>query len=321
MAASRLPIHDRMAELAEPVRSRVLAVLEAEELTVGELASALQLPQSTVSRHLQILAAQGWIVPRTEGTSRWYRQNLNLNAEMRSLWLLVRESFVGTAGALQDRARVEAVLAARRNTSHTFFEAAADNWDALRAELFGVRADLQAVLALLDTSIVVGDLGCGTGQLSWALAPHVGYVHAIDESPAMLAAANARLASFSNVHVNRGSLEHLPLDYAALDVAVLSLVLHHVVDPVLALREVHRVLRPAGKILIADMRPHDNVLYRDTMGHKWLGFSEAQLTQWLLEAGFVSPRYVALPVDSAASGPALFSCTATVMPKPLMIVA
>lgn len=317
----RLPIHDRLAELADPTRSRLLAALDRFELAVGELATALQLPQSTVSRHLRILADQGWIAARAEGASRWYRRHPQLDAGMEALWVLVREAFAATPAALQDAARVEAVRAARPTVTQSFFATASAEWDGLRAELFGGRADLLASLALLDPSLVVGDLGCGTGALSAALAPHVSIVHAIDASPAMLAAAVDRTAGTGNVRVAEGTLEDLPLADHVLDVAVLMLVLHHLPDPLAALREVHRVLRPGGRVLVVDMRPHTQEHYRDTMGHVWLGFSPETLTGWLATAGFVSVRYVPLPVDPLATGPALFTCIATMLPAPLLVMS
>ncbi|HEY0930969.1 MAG TPA: metalloregulator ArsR/SmtB family transcription factor [Gemmatimonas sp.] len=321
MTTPRLSIHDRMVELADPTRSRLLAAIERQELTVGELAAALQLPQSTVSRHLKILADQGWLASRAEGASRWYRRHPQLDPAMLALWSLVREAFACTPAALQDAARVDAVLAARRTVTQSFFATASAEWDDLRAQLFGARADLLALLALLDPTLVVGDLGCGTGALSAALAPHVREVHAIDASPAMLAAAAARLAPFAHVTVTEGAIEALPLDDHALDVAVLMLVLHHVADPLRALREVHRVLRPAGRVLLVDMQPHAHERYRDTMGHVWLGFPADTLTGWLHEAGFVDVRVTPLPLDAAASGPALFACTATALPKPAQVIA
>ena len=310
-----------MVELADTTRCRLLAALERQELTVGELALALQLPQSTVSRHLKILADQAWVASRAEGASRWYRRNPLLDADMLGLWELVGGAMADTAAALQDAARVEAVIASRRTVTQTFFATASAEWDALRTDMFGARADLAAAFALLSPDLIVGDLGCGTGALAAALAPHVQHVHAIDASPAMLEGARARLAGVSNVTVAEGALEALPLYGGVLDVAALMLVLHHVSDPVRALREVHRVLRPGGRLMVTDMRPHTQERYREQMGHVWLGFSETTLHEWLHEAGFSLPRYVPLPVDPHASGPALFSCTAVAVPRPVMVLS
>ena len=91
---------------------------------------------------------------------------------------------------------------------------------------------------------------------------------------------------------------------------MLSLVLHFVVDPALVLAEAARVLRPGGRLLIVDMLPHEREDYRATMGHLWLGFSDDQLASWLADAGFASPRVVALAPDPQAKGPSLFTARA-----------
>ncbi len=187
--------------------------------------------------------------------------------------------------------------------------------------MFGARADLSAALALLDADLVIGDLGCGTGSLAAALAPHVAHVHAIDASPAMLAAASSRLSTCSNVTLSEGTLEALPLGDESLDAAVLMLVLHHVADPLRALREVRRVLRTDGRLLIADMRPHMNERYREQMGHVWLGFEQSELSSWLHDAGFAAVRYVPLPVDADATGPSLFSATAVAAPMATVVAS
>ncbi len=310
MTSPRLAIHDRLAELADATRCRLLLALERQELTVGELCSALQLPQSTVSRHLRILSDEGWVSSRADGASRWYRRSMSLDAESQALWALVRTPMAATAAAAQDVARVDAVLSGRRARSEAFFATASAEWDATRTTLFGARADLSAAFALLDPSLVVGDLGCGTGALTAALAPHVAHVHSVDGSPAMLAAARARLSGAGNVTLTEGALESLPLPDASLDVAVLLLVLHHVADPARVLAEAHRVLRPDGKLLIADMRAHAHEEYRQQMGHVSLGFDADALSTWLDAAGFSGVRYAPLPVDPDATGPALFTATA-----------
>ena len=311
MTAPKLSIHGRLTELADATRCRLLLALEAHELTVGELCTALALPQSTVSRHLRILSDEAWVESRAEGATRWYRMAPALDHEARALWALVREPVLTTLAAQQDHARVESVLTARRSRSEAFISSAAAEWDARVASLFGARADLGAALALLDPSLVVGDLGCGTGSLSLSLSRHVAHVHAIDGSPAMLDAARQRLQGQSNISVSHGSLEALPLGDASLDVAVLMLVLHHVAEPSRVLKEARRVLRAGGRLLIADMCAHEREEYRTQMGHVWLGFDERSLRGWLSKAGFRAMRYVALPVDPAAVGPPLFTLVAS----------
>ncbi len=310
MTSLKLTIHERLTELADATRCRLLLALEPQELTVGELCSALQLPQSTVSRHLKILADERWVTSRADGASRWYGVSPLLAEEAASLWALVRAPMYDTPAVRQDVARVDAVLAARRTRSEAFFADVSDEWDILRTSMFGARADLLAAFALCEPSWQVADLGCGTGALSAALAPHVAHVHAVDTSTAMLSAARARLQSFDNVTIHDSTLERLPFADASLDVAVMMFVLHHVADPARALRETRRVLRPNGRLLIADMRAHTRAEYQQQMGHVWLGFDEPTLRTWVGQAGFDAVRYTALPVDTTATGPAMFSAIA-----------
>lgn len=314
MTQPRLSIHERLAELADATRCRLLLAVERQELTVGELCQTLQLPQSTVSRHLKILADEAWVTSRADGASRWYRLSPSLDDEASALWALVRTPLRDTPSAVQDVARLESVLAARRSRSEAFFATASAEWDALRTSLFGARADVAATLALLDPSWIVGDLGCGTGALAAAFAPHVSAVHAVDASAAMIAAAQARLDRFAHVTVHKGTVEALPLEDHTLDVAVMSLVLHHVADPMRALCEVARVLRPGGRLLITDMRAHTRTEYQQQMGHVWLGFDAPTLERWLTDAGFTRMRYTPLPVDPEAEGPALFTAVSITSP-------
>ena len=161
---------------------------------------------------------------------------------------------------------------------------------------------LAALAALADSDWVVGDLGCGTGQVSAALAPFVGRVIAVDSSAAMLQAAKRRLAGFDNIDLRRGELEALPIDDDRLDVAAMMLVLHHVPEPEKALAEVARVLKPGGRIIIGDMLPHDRESYRQQMGHVWLGFSDEHISRMLTEAGFGRIRIVPLHAGPARQG-------------------
>jgi len=252
------------------------------------------------------------VISRRDGTSRFYTMPLDdLDSGASRLWPLIREQVAGTATAGQDEQRLRGVLARRRARSQEFFANAAAGWDRLRGDLFGDTFYLWALLGLIDPALTAGDLGCGTGQLSETLAPHVHRVVAVDASTEMLTAARARLAEFPNVDVRQGELEALPLQTGELDAALLSLVLHYSPDPARALAEVARVLRPGGRALVVDMLPHDREEYQQQMGHVWLGFSEKHISRFLTGAGFGTVRVRTLPVDSDAKGPALFAAIAT----------
>src|SRR6266850_2405016 len=159
-------ILDHLAALADTTRSRILLLLDRHELTVSELCGIVQLPQSTVSRHLKALADGGWIAARSEGTSRLYTMTRDeLDPSARRLWLLVREQVGPTPAAGQDQRRLRAALAQRRSKSQEFFSSSTGQWDRVRDELFGDRFHLAALAALADPEWVIGDLGCGTGRV------------------------------------------------------------------------------------------------------------------------------------------------------------
>src|SRR5688572_5842582 len=311
MAVARPPaILDHLSALADTTRSRILLLLDRHELTVSELCGIMQLPQSTVSRHLKALADSGWISARAEGTSNVYAMTRDVDGSARRLWALVREQVGPTPAALNDQRRAQTVLAERRTKSQEFFSSSAGQWDRLRDELFGERFHLAALPAFADSEWTVGDLGCGTGQLTAALAPFVRHVIAVDASAAMLQAAKKRLHGFENVELRRGDLESLPIDDARLDAATLALVLHHLPEPDRALAEVARVLKPRGRLLIVDMLPHDRESYRQQMGHVWLGFSDEHVRRILDESGFADVRIILLSPDPKSKGPGLFVATA-----------
>jgi ArsR family transcriptional regulator len=304
-------ILEHMTALSDPTRCRMLLLLEKHELTVSELCAILQMPQSSVSRHLKTLSDDAWVTSRRDGTSRFYSMPVDdLDTGARRLWPLIREQVATTSAAGQDDRRLRGVLARRRAKSQEFFASAAGEWDRLRSDLFGDQFFLWALLGLIDPAIVVGDLGCGTGQLTEIVAPYVKRVIAVDGSPDMLEAARVRVGVAANVDIRKGELENLPIDAGELDAAMLSLVLHYSPAPARALTDVARVLRPGGRVLVVDMLPHDRQEYQQQMGHVWLGFSDKQITRFLTGAGFRDVRVRPLPADPEAKGPALFAAVA-----------
>jgi ArsR family transcriptional regulator len=309
-------ILDRLTSLADTTRSRLLLLLDRHELSVSELCAITQLPQSTVSRHLKALGDSGWISVRAEGTSNVYTMMRDeLEGPARRLWLLVREEVGATRAAVEDQRRLQSALAARRSKSQEFFSSAADQWDRMRDELFGDRFHLAALAAFASPDWVVGDLGCGTGQVAAALAPFVSRVIGVDGSAAMLQAAQKRLKTLANVELRRGDLEALPIDDEQLDAAVMMLVLHHVAEPGRALQEAVRALKQQGRFVVVDMLPHDREAYRQQMGHVWLGFPEDQTRRILSDAGLSEIHVGALPPDARAKGPGLFVATGRKPPR------
>ena len=300
-----------MSALGDLARGRLLLLLERGEFTVSELVQVSQLPQSTVSRHLKILADDGWVTSRASGTSRFYRMAASLDPAAQELWGLVRPDVAAAGLAEVDDERARAVLHERRGRSREFFSGVALRWDSVREELFGSDSEMFPFFGLLDPTATLGDLGAGTGHFAALAAPFVGRVIAVDASEEMLEAARDRLEDASNVDLRCGNLEDLPIADGELDVAVLLLVLHYVVEPQAVLEEVGRTLKPGGRVVIVDMRRHSREGYQEEMGHVWPGFDEADLARWHRDAGLADFAYRPLPARPEASGPLLFVTSAT----------
>ena len=299
-------LQQHLSTLAEPVRVRLLAVLEDQELGVGELTGILQLPQSTVSRHLKALQTTGWIKRRAEGTSSWYRMDPTVGELALEVWAVVLRDHASTRGYDEDRARVAAALAARRMDSRTFFGQMHDQWDRLRAELFGSDFALPTLLSFLPRDLVIADLGCGTGEaLAW-LAPVVDRVIGVDLEQRMLEAAAVRTREFPNVELRHGGFDTLPLADQEVDAVLVMLVLHHVPDLSQAFHEIRRVLKPGGSAVVLDMQAHDRESYTVTMGHAHLGFDIDPLAALAREAGLQTASHRTLPPSTSANGPPLF---------------
>ena len=299
-----------MESLADPTRLRLLRLLERHELGVVELCDVLQLPQSTVSRHLKVLSDQDWTRSRRQGTTNLYRTILDeLDPTARKLWILAREQTGEWVTTQQDESRLLRHLRDKQKDSQAFFAGAAGQWDKLRGELYGSRFTTAAMLSLLPGDFIVADLGCGTGPLTAELAGHVKQVIAVDNSPAMLKAAQKRLEGFENIDLRRGDLEALPIDDGTCDAAMMVLVLTYVASPQTAVREMARILKPGGKVVLVDLLPHDREDFRRQMEQRHGGFEVEGMKQIMETAGFVNVMCESLPPEANVKGPALFLAT------------
>lgn len=300
-----------MASLSDPTRLRLLRLLEGRELGVVDLCDILQLPQSTVSRHLKILNDQQFVRSTRRGTTHLYRMALDeLEPATRRLWLLAREQTDAWATVRQDELRLNRRLREKQDSAQAFFAGAATQWDKLRREMYGDAFMRSAMLALVPPHYTVADLGCGTGQLAAELAGYVRRVIGVDNSAAMLKAAQKRVDDLSNVELLRGELTAIPMADGVCDAALLVLVLTYVADPAAVLKEVGRVLKPAGRVIIVDLLPHDRDDFRRQMNQTSAGIASESLNTWLASAGLTTNNTRPLPPEPDAKGPALFLAVA-----------
>jgi len=301
----------RTEALADATRLRALRLLERHELGVNDLMEILQLPQSSVSRHLKILGDRGFVSARSDGPSNLYSMRPNeLPADARRLWQAMRESCSAWPAARQDELRLARRLGERHRTSQAYFARSAGHWDRLRRELYGAVFGDAALRGLLPRRWVIADLACGAGSVAAALAPHVARVVAVDRSAAMLRVAKQRLSAEANVELKHGELEDLPIESASCDAALLLLGLAYVQDPAAALAESARILKPGGRLALVDLLRHDREGFRRQTGQQRLGFDPEELRDLLTSAGFACDHCAPLAPEPGAKGPALLMAAA-----------
>lgn len=301
-------LHKTLKTLADPTRVRLLALLDQEELAVQELTRILDLAQSTVSRHLGVLREAGLVQDRREGTRIYYRASKGPRRELEEIWRLVESELRTDPIAARDRAALQSVLRARAVRTRRWFEAVGPEWDGLRRVFHDDTQRARAIARLVPRGLRVADIGTGTGILAQELAAAGLRVVAIDISERMLRAARRHAAGV--VELVQAEAESLPLADAVLDAAFAHMVLHSVASPAEAIREMARVVRAGGKVVMVDFVRHDREWMKERTGAQWLGFEPAQVRGWLLAAGLDRPT-IEVHEDAEADLPATFIASAT----------
>jgi ArsR family transcriptional regulator len=273
--------------LADPTRVRVLALLEREELAVQELMEVLGMAQSRVSRHLAILREAGLLRDRRDGTYVFYRFDPPEAGPWREAWELVRHGIEGDSTHGRDLAALAQVMRARAARTRSFFDAVGPEWDSLRQVFNDDILRARAITRLVDPRLRVADIGTGTGILAAELARLGLSVVAIDHSERMLEAARAKLAAAGapQVELRRGEASALPLRDGEVQAAFAHMVLHYLPKPSEAIREMARVVSPAGRVVVVDFVRHEHEWMRQELGVTWLGFDLAEVEGWFAAAG------------------------------------
>ena len=96
----------------------------------------------------------------------------------------------------------------------------------------------------------------------------------------------AKKNGFSNLQYQLGELEAIPLADESFDLALMSQALHHAKQPLVALKEAYRILKPGARLIIIDLLEHQFEQARELYADVWLGFSENKLYQMLQDVGF-----------------------------------
>ncbi len=279
--------------LGDEARLRLLRVLDQDRFNVKELTGILGLAQSGVSRHLGLLKEAGLVAEERDGSYTFYRLAPAVRDEKKgALWPVLQAQFrdaAGSAALKADEARLQEVLRLRREN---FEHVSPDTRDGRQLVPGRSWAAWSRAMSLLLPPLDVADLGCGEGYLTVETARWARRVVAVDRSTGVLDRAKALAARkrLTNITWKKGELEKLPIDDGTMDVALLSQALHHAGEPAAALAEAARILKPGGRLLILDLRRHDETWVREKLGDQWFGFSDDHLTGLLTRAGFKEIR-------------------------------
>jgi SAM-dependent methyltransferase len=276
--------------LGDDARLRILRLLDAERLNVTELTSILGIAQSGVSRHLGLLKDAGLVEERRDGGFTFFRLAPSLTSGQNGfgpVWPLLRAQFDAASATVEGRADVARLEEVRRVRKENFDEHGAD---AERRQIVPGRswAAWARALGHLLPELEVADLGCGDGYLAIEAARFAKRVIAVDRSEAALARAKQlarRHAADARIVWKRGEIENLPLKDASVDLALLSQALHHAESPATAVAEAVRIVRPGGRVLVLELRTHEETWVRERLGDRWLGFDDRELTRLLKHAG------------------------------------
>jgi SAM-dependent methyltransferase len=299
-------IEPTLRALADPTRLRIMRLLAAMELAVGELAQVLGQSQPRVSRHIRILCDAGLAERRKEGSWVFLRSAIGegrappLGAAAASILAVAeRDDAQFAARCAEDRRHLAAIRAAREASAAAYFARHAAEWDTLRG-LHSPDGPVEAALAGALNGETLGallDVGTGTGRMAELFAPRARQVTALDMSPEMLRIARSRLQHLpaEQISLVQGDFAALPFAEASFDTVLFHQVLHYAQDPGAVLGEAARVTRPGGRIAVVDFAAHDREELRVSHAHARLGFSDEQMLAFLSEAGFTPAAPLALP--------------------------
>lgn len=276
--------------VADPSRTRIVMLLEHEELSVAELQEILGMGQSTLSTHLSQLKHAGIVEDRRTGKNILYRLKEHGDGDDQALEKLMgvlRQAAEQLPDSEQDMDALRLIRQKRRDRVRAYFDQLAGKFG--RQYVPGRSwKGLAETLLLLMPPLVIADLGAGEGTVAQLLARRAKEVIAVDDSAKMVEYGSelARKHGVCNLHYRKGDLEALPIKDQAVDVAFFSQSLHHAQHPECALLEAFRILKPGGRIIVLDLVKHHCEEAREMYADLWLGFTEVEVQRLLRKAGF-----------------------------------
>lgn len=292
MNTARQPLDETVRALraaGERSRLRALALLTQGELGVGELAVALEQSQPRVSRHMKVLTEAGLAERAPEGAWVFYRLAQERSPGRVLVDALLARLDPGDRALQGDRARLAGVRASRAEAAGAYFARNAEDWDRLRA-LHLPEADVEAAMreaAGPGPFDLMVDVGAGSGRMIAVMADRVRRAEGFDTSRQMLAIARAALEALppGKAAVRLGDVYDPPYPPGLADLVTVHQVLHFLPDPGRAVQEAAALLKPGGRLVIADFAPHGLEFLRETHAHRRLGFADGEIEAWCALAG------------------------------------
>ena len=284
--------------LGDETRLRMLHVLDNEEVAAKDLEEILNLGQSRVSSQLAVIRESLVMKERREGRTVFLALD-DADTETASVMELLRPRFAASRLCRLDLENLQR-LAERRRADGSGYSDPAEG-DLGRRYLPGRTWEgfARALLTLIPRQRVA-DIGVGDGDMTRLLARFSERLYAIDPSEAVLARLARKAEGREGIETRQGEIERIPLDDGSVDLVVASQVLHLAADPAAAIVECARVLATGGRLLILDLKSHDENWVREKLGHRHLGFSEAELREWLAAAGLEDATVAAVARDGKA---------------------
>lgn len=278
---------DTLKLLSDSTRVRLLSLLKAEELSVGEMEEILGMAQSRISSQLAQLRNSDLVRDRREGKKAFYVLNTQLPPPLAQLVNAACTAVATQPELAEDHANLERVLQKRRAHQEQYFNLIAGKLG--KNYCPGRSWESIGHLALrLTPKIEIADLGAGEGLISQLMARRAAKVWCIDNSPRMIEVGSelAKKNGLANLSYKLGDIEAVPLPDKSVDLAILSQALHHAQHPQTAINEAFRILRPGGQLLLLDLKAHTFEKARELYADVWMGFSENALHGFLRDAGF-----------------------------------
>jgi ArsR family transcriptional regulator len=281
--------------LSDRNRLRIFVILMKGPLSVTEICSVLGLTQSNVSHHLKVLLDAGLVMRRQVAGWAVY-SILSDDTLVGALASAVTASARRIPGHAVDMRELARAYEQRGSSSREFFDRVAASWTDISSRMPDPGGYMESVLSLLGNGGVCLEVGCGTGAGLPALASRFHSVLGVDSSTEMLSRARKAVAGFDDrVELRLGEAEHLPLADSIADAALLHMVLHHLGEPSAVFPELVRVVKPGGRIVIAELTAYDDADFRLEQGDMWPGFEPEQMESWAAGAGFTGIRTLSFP--------------------------